>query len=47
MTQGYNWDNLNPRNLDRCAEYFVKMEFTRHGLRTSNGSEHAVTAPHV
>ncbi len=29
MTQGYDRDNLNPRQLGRYAEYFAKMEFIR------------------
>ncbi len=32
MTEGYDWGKLNHLQLGRYAEYFVKMEFTRHGF---------------
>ena len=32
MTEGYDWGKLNSMQLGRYAEYFVKMEFTRHGF---------------
>ncbi len=32
MTEGYDWGKLNHMQLGRYAEYFVKMEFTRHGF---------------
>jgi hypothetical protein len=32
MLEGYNWGRLNPLQLGRYAEYFAKMEFTRHGF---------------
>ena len=28
----YDWGKLNSRQLGKYAEYFVKMEFTMHGL---------------
>jgi hypothetical protein len=30
--KNYTWDHLNPLQLGRLAEYFVKMELTRYGL---------------
>jgi hypothetical protein len=32
MAEGYDWGKLNHIQLGRYAEYFVKMEFTRHGF---------------
>src|SRR5215210_5101400 len=32
MTEGYDWGKLNRLQLSRYAEYFVTMEFTRHGF---------------
>jgi hypothetical protein len=30
--QRYDWKCLNPRQIGKYAEYFVKMELTMHGL---------------
>lgn len=30
--QRYDWESLNPRQIGKYAEYFVKMELTMHGL---------------
>ncbi len=32
MAEDYDWGKLNHLQLGRYAEYFVKMEFTRHGF---------------
>ncbi len=32
MAEAYDWGKLNRMQLGRYAEYFVKMEFTRHGF---------------
>lgn len=32
MAEAYDWGKLNHLQLGRYAEYFVKMEFTRHGF---------------
>ena len=32
MAEGYDWGKLNHMQLGRYAEYFVRMEFTRHGF---------------
>lgn len=32
MAEAYDWGRLNHMQLGRYAEYFVKMEFTRHGF---------------
>jgi hypothetical protein len=28
----YDWKNLNPRQIGKYAEYFVKMELAIHGF---------------